>query len=275
MRKHIIIRSNLSKMILTLLTVILFSITYSGNVYATELSPDMESIQSTSSDTVDEAYQAYINAVNSHTDKLNLNLSPDVDFNMLWNRIVTNLDSHSRTYDDFNQASVNASGTPTQLVLSMTYYTTLAEEAVLNSIANSFAASLNGKSDYEKIKIVHDYICETITYDEATAVGFRESRSAYDGLVNGSTVCCGYALAFQKIMDTLNIPCRILCGDSPQGPHAWNAVFLEGQWYHLDATWDDLEENGITYDFFLIGQDSLPFPYQYQDMEFELAKTSY
>ena len=83
-------------MILTLLTVILFSTTYSGNVYATELSPDMESIQSTSSDTVDEAYQAYINAVNSHTDKLNLNLSPDVDFNMLWNRIVTNLDSHSR-----------------------------------------------------------------------------------------------------------------------------------------------------------------------------------
>lgn len=243
------------------------------HIYAMEISP--ESMQSVSSNTIDEAYNAYINAVNSHTDKLHLTLSTEVDFQSLWERIVTHLDSHNRRYDDFNQAGVNASGTPNQLVISITYYTTPAEEEILNNIAANIASSLEGQSDYEKIKYVHDYLCDTITYDEATAVGFRESRSAYDGLVNGYTVCCGYALAFQKIMDTLQIPCRILCGDSPQGPHAWNAVYLNGQWYHLDATWDDLDADGISYDYFLIGQDKLPFPYQYQDMDFTIAQTSY
>lgn len=252
-----------------LLLSILLSTFFTKHVYA------FEQMNTASAQTIEEAYMTYLNAVNSHIDTINLSLSPNADFQSLWSQIISKLDSHNRSYDDFNQESVSACGTPSNLVISITYYTTPEEEAILNAIATNLAFSLKGRSDYEKIKYTHDFICQTITYDEATAVGYRESRSAYDGLVNGSTVCCGYALAFQKMMDTMQIPCRILCGDSPEGPHAWNVVYLDGQWYHIDTTWDDREENVISYDFFLLGQDSLPFQYDYPDMNFTLANSSY
>ena len=33
----------------------------------------------------------------------------------------------------------------------------------------------------------------------------------------------------------------IVCGyvSSEAANHAWNAVYLNNQWYHMDATWDD------------------------------------
>ena len=59
---------------------------------------------------------------------------------------------------------------------------------------------LESATDYEKIKIVHDYILKEITYDDT-----QSKFSAYDGLMNQSGVCSSYCLAFQKFMDTLGI----------------------------------------------------------------------
>ena len=43
--------------------------------------------------------------------------------------------------------------------------------------------------------------------------------------------------------------------------HVWNAVNINGTWYHLDLTWDDpitnTGENLLKYDFYLITTDRL------------------
>ena len=43
--------------------------------------------------------------------------------------------------------------------------------------------------------------------------------------------------------------------------HIWNVVYIDGQWKHLDLTWDDpvvdTGENILTYNYFLISTDDL------------------
>ena len=117
-------------------------------------------------------------------------------------------------------------------------------ESVVAAKAAEFAALPN---NYEKIKAVHDYLCGSVDY----VLDEYYSHTAYGALVTKWAVCDGYALAFQRFMDVLGIPCRIALGTRDGEPHAWNLVFLDGQWYHLDATWDD-QRRGVIRDYFLI-----------------------
>ncbi len=96
-------------------------------------------------------------------------------------------------------------------------------------------------SDENKIKMVHDYLIDTIDYD------INNGSTVYDiygALVNRRVVCEGYAKAFKYILDDLGIPCIIVCGTGTNSSgitesHAWNYVQLDGNWYAVDVTWDD------------------------------------
>lgn len=98
--------------------------------------------------------------------------------------------------------------------------------------------------DYAREKFVHDALADRITYDLSAEMG----QSAYSALVNGRTVCAGYARAFQYIMQRLGIPCYYCTGYAGEN-HAWNIVGLEDGFYNVDVTWDDTD-SGRTYDYF-------------------------
>ncbi len=98
-------------------------------------------------------------------------------------------------------------------------------------------------SDYEKEKYVHDKLLSKVSYDGEAAI----NQSAYSALVNGKTVCAGYARAFQYLMQQLDIPCYY-CGGYSGENHAWNIVKLYGDYYNVDTTWDDTTP--YTYDYF-------------------------
>ncbi len=117
-------------------------------------------------------------------------------------------------------------------------------EAVIQSKYAEFASL---PTAYDKVKAVHDYLCEHITYVQDDYY----SHTAYGALAGGTAVCDGYSLAFQRFMDVLGIPCLIATGERNGDSHAWNLVQLDGQWYHLDVTWDD-QTWGIIRDYFLI-----------------------
>lgn len=92
----------------------------------------------------------------------------------------------------------------------------------------------------EKVVQIHNYLALTCAYDyenyQADTIP-RDSYTAYGALVKREAVCQGYSLAFELLMQQLGIPCAIVESDSMN--HAWNAVQLDGAWYHVDVTWDD------------------------------------
>ena len=103
------------------------------------------------------------------------------------------------------------------------------------------AASLD--SNYEKEKYVHDALASAVTYDLTADM----NQSAYSALVNGKSVCAGYARAYQYLLQQLGIPCYYCTGYSG-GDHVWNIVKLEDGYYNVDVTWDDAA--AIRYDYF-------------------------
>lgn len=104
----------------------------------------------------------------------------------------------------------------------------------------SEAQSLSG--NYEKEKFVHDALIDRITY----RMGAEMNQSAYNALVNGQTVCAGYARAFQYLMQQMEIPCYYCTGFAGES-HAWNIIMLDDDFYNVDTTWDDTD--GGTYDY--------------------------
>lgn len=121
---------------------------------------------------------------------------------------------------------------------------------------------VNGINRYEKVKSIHDEICEIVTYPEIQ--GYYSDGSPFYGpmahqptgaLLSGLAVCEGYAEAFKLICDREGIPCITILGEGGGGGHKWNYVKMDdGKWYLLDATWND-QETFINYENYLIGSD--------------------
>lgn len=108
--------------------------------------------------------------------------------------------------------------------------------------AKEIAKRINslGLSDYDKIKLVHDYLIILNEYS------YSES-GAYNGFYTKVTACNGYSYCFYDIMTELGIPVTCEFG----GNHEWNRVMLDGKWYNMDLTWDDLGGTNVSYDYFL------------------------
>ena len=121
----------------------------------------------------------------------------------------------------------------------------------LNAIVNEIVSGAVG-TDAEKIKYVHKKIINTISYrfeNECTKVNAGYVRTTY-ALATHEGVCEAYSRSMQLILQKLGIDCVLVHGVQTSGEpesHMWNAVKLDGEWYAVDATWDDpiaLDKNG-------------------------------
>ncbi len=111
-----------------------------------------------------------------------------------------------------------------------------------------------GKSDLDKVRAIHDFLCRQIVYgsdgDSSTAL----DQNAYSALVSPyKTVCAGYTASAKLLCDRYGIPCVNVTGLGGER-HAWNYVRMDdGKWYAMDCTWDDATGADPLYDFFLKG----------------------
>lgn len=81
------------------------------------------------------------------------------------------------------------------------------ENAAFERAANEIISQAAGfPSDYDKECYVHDTLLRNIEYVKSAEM----NQSAYSALVNGRTVCAGYARAFQYVMQQLGVPCYYL-----------------------------------------------------------------
>jgi len=115
------------------------------------------------------------------------------------------------------------------------------------------AAVFEDMSQWQKALSVHDYLIANCTYDESLA-----HNTGYDLLVNGTSVCAGYAEAYMDIMNRLGIPCVMV--ESEAMDHAWNLICIDGSWYHVDLTWDDPTPDNfgkVSHEYFLLTDEEM------------------
>ena len=110
------------------------------------------------------------------------------------------------------------------------------------------------KSEAEKEQYVHDFICRNVRYDKLKK---PYSHEILGPLSQGVGVCEGIAKSVKALCDRLGLWCIVaLAENNPEKGikyrHAWNVVRLGGQYYHLDATFDNsLGGDGLVrYDYF-------------------------
>ena len=98
---------------------------------------------------------------------------------------------------------------------------------------------VTGMSQYEIVCAVNDYLCDTIVYPPNEPYA-AETHTPYNAFKTGSAVCDGYSKAAKLMLNEYGVECDFVVGTCTNGGgHAWNLVKLEGEWYHMDVTWND------------------------------------
>ena len=105
-------------------------------------------------------------------------------------------------------------------------------------------------SDTEKVKALHDWVCKNTQYASGDT-NPAEYHTDASILLNDSTVCEGYAKAFNLLCHSVGIESYYIHSSN----HAWNIVKIGGHYFHVDTTWDDVD--GVKYSWFMRSDSEL------------------
>jgi hypothetical protein len=84
------------------------------------------------------------------------------------------------------------------------------------------------------------------------------ANTIYGTLVKGKALCEGYAKSFSYLCNKVGIENMIVTGATDVA-HMWNMVKIEGNWYHVDVTWDkpdaaitEMYPDMVLYQYFMV-----------------------
>jgi len=100
-------------------------------------------------------------------------------------------------------------------------------------------------NDLDRVLFLHDSICLRFFYDDTL-----KNDNIYLLLKNGSGTCQAYTHIYMAAVRELGLDCTYAASDTIA--HIWNLIRLEGFWYHVDLTWDDLGDKGVSRRHFLL-----------------------
>ena len=104
-------------------------------------------------------------------------------------------------------------------------------------------------NDYDKVRAFYIWIATNIAYDlDAFNQNKHDGQSIHEVLASGKALCLGYSLLFDYFCENAGITCEVIDGYAKglgytknqaftASNHAWNAVYLDGNWHLLDVTW--------------------------------------
>lgn len=141
--------------------------------------------------------------------------------------------------------------------MSQQEYKTKLQE--FNSAVDGIVKNLSDTEDQWQTELeIHDYIVDHCSYK--IVEDDHIYSSSYGCLVNNEAGCEGYSKCAKVLFDKVGIESICVSGNSADshgnsGPHMWNIVKINGNYYHLDCTWDDPvtgKGNMKTYSYFNI-----------------------
>lgn len=168
------------------------------------------------------------------------------------------------------------SKTKATIRVTQSYLTNPQQEQMVEGITASIVSTMRPEemTDFEKVKFVNDYIVKNTEYSEESVAS---SHSAYAVAHEGKGVCQGYALFAQKLLQALGMESMYVVGEVYTGGHAWNLVKVEGEWYHLDTTWNDPVPDrgtGVRYDYFLLNDRDMRVDHSWEATDYPKAESS-
>lgn len=95
-------------------------------------------------------------------------------------------------------------------------------------------------SDVEKALLIHDRVVLICEYDYQNYLNGTIPSESYTPLgvfINRKAVCQGYAEAYMYLLGKVGIYSYLCSSDDLN--HAWNIVYVDNAYYHVDLTWDD------------------------------------
>ena len=180
--------------------------------------------------------------------------------------LLTHLNNFVHPFNSFSsmEATISDSG---EIIIKINYLYSEEERNKIEEEVEKLIKTLitpDITEDYDKIKTIHDYIINNTKYDLENK---EETKSymAYGPLFNHLATCNGYtdlmAIFLTKMgYDNYKVATTEETSENTEG-HAWNAVKVNDEWYHLDLTWDDpVSSDGSNYlyhKYFLINSEEL------------------
>lgn len=131
-------------------------------------------------------------------------------------------------------------------------------------------------TSYDKELAIHDYIINTTTYNKQVPPTNDPSYTAYGALINHVAVCEGFSEATKLLLNLSYIQCEIIYGSTSSNQnHAWNMVKLDGEWYMLDTTFDNVVSNTgetLSHKFFNVKGSDLLKTHKWNASNYPVAK---
>jgi len=215
--------------------------------------------QENGSDKLQEEYQTAIEAFTYD--------NPDV-FYIDVTKMYINIETIQKIFSTKYNVYINSAKDPTYLLDGFTSKEQIDQcESQVIAVKNQILNQIAGKNDIEKMRYIHDYLVDTIEYDQTFVE--KNIYNIYGALVSKTCVCEGYAKASQYLLNEAGLENVIITGtatnsDGKTENHAWNYVNIDEKWYAIDTTWDDpiivgggKLTNTIRYRYFLKGSSTM------------------
>ena len=181
--------------------------------------------------------------------------------------VLSYINNFVATYNSYNKIYININSFGRINVTINKIYTDNDALMINKRVDEVYNKIINDQmSDLDKIKAAHDYIIKNTKYDEERAEEIKNniasddihpSNTAFGPLFTGKAICGGYTDTMALFLDKMGIPNIKVSSKN----HIWNAVYINGQWMHLDLTWDDpVVTNGdetLTYNYYLLNSEEL------------------
>lgn len=91
---------------------------------------------------------------------------------------------------------------------------------------NKIIKQTSGFTAEEKVRYVYTYFCTHFKYDDTLNHDLKHLYTENSG------ICSSFSIAYKRIMDKMDIPCKIAI--SADLTHEWIKVFINNEWLNID-----------------------------------------
>ena len=207
-----------------------------------------------------KVYDAVTGAIEKREIQVQVEAIPREAIRLIWQALE--IDNPQFYYVKFDSWSALRSDTSCTLLIE--YTIPLEEQHMLDQKLAAICSFLKrkavGKNQKETAQILHDWLVYQRKYGEYE--GKTETANNILGsLIYGEAVCEGYAKTYKYLCDALKLRCMVVHGtakssvNGKEEGHAWNVVRVDGNFYHVDVTFDLCIENEYISRFYFLLSD--------------------